>query len=75
MKLYLGGYFSIYSNYQLNIIIDLENPKTLTEILTQANIPVGDVYLAAINGKFVSLNETIINNDDEVKIYPYVSGG
>ncbi|MBE3120198.1 MAG: MoaD/ThiS family protein [Candidatus Atribacteria bacterium] len=55
--------------------IELVQPTSLREILARLGIPAGEVLLVVINGQLVDLQEAIVSEQDDVKLYPAVSGG
>ncbi len=76
MKLHLGGQFSFYiPGHPHQVDVPLEKPSRLSEILTRLGIPVAEINLAVVNGELVELQSAVISQQDEVKIYPPVSGG
>ena len=38
-------------------------------------VPIAEVQLAVLNGELVNLSETLVSDDDEVRLYPPVGGG
>jgi sulfur carrier protein ThiS len=76
MKLQLGGYLPFFaSSRQEKIEIPLKEPAPLREVLSQLGIPISEVYLTVLNGELVTLNETIVSDSDEVRLYPPIDGG
>ncbi|MES0360073.1 MAG: MoaD/ThiS family protein [Anaerolineales bacterium] len=76
MRLYLGGYLNFYNPQHGNwLVVDINQPSHLKEVLVELGIPVSDVYLVVLNGQLVELSETIVSGEDEVKLYPAVGGG
>jgi sulfur carrier protein ThiS len=76
MRLHLGGYLPFFSTAnQEKIEVSLKEPTLLREVLASLNFPVSDVYLTILNGELVTLNETLVNDSDEVRIYPPIDGG
>jgi sulfur carrier protein ThiS len=76
MKLKLGGYLPFYaSTRQEKIEFHLKEPTRLREILLQLGIPISEVYLTVLNGELVTLDETMISDSDEVRLYPPIDGG
>ena len=76
MKLYTGGYLTFYmprKAHSLDII--LEDPRLLSEILLELAVPLAEVHLVAINGEVRELEDTIVKNTDDVRIYSSVNGG
>ncbi len=76
MKLKLGGYLPFYaSTRQEKIEVPLKEPTRLREVLSQLGIPISEVYLTVINGKLVTLDDTLVSDSDEVRLYPPIDGG
>ena len=76
MKLLLGGYLPFYaSKRQDKIEVPLKEPARLSEVLSQLGIPVSEVYLTVVNGELVTLDETMVSDSDEVRLYPPIDGG
>jgi len=76
MKLYAGGYLDLYLPHRCSRVeIELVQPTNLREILARLGIPVGEVFLVVINNQLVDLQEAIVSEQDEVKLYPAVNGG
>lgn len=76
MKLYLGGHLSFYGPEQRSkLVVPLNNKTLLTEIINKLGIPIAEVQLTVLNGELVDLNEILVNDDDEVRLYPPVGGG
>ncbi len=76
MKLYVGGYLDFYlpRNRQRNEI-EILRPTRLSDLLTELGIPVSEVYLAIVNGQLVDPHESMVSDDDNVRIYSIVDGG
>ena len=76
MKLYAGGYLDIYLPHRRSRVeIELVKPTSLKEILAGLGIPSEEVFLVVINGQLVDLQQAIVSGQDDVKLYPAVSGG
>ncbi len=76
MKLYAGGLLNFYTpDHRSRVEVELLEPTRLSEVLTGFGIPPAEVQLVVVNGELVDLNETIVSDQDEVKIYPPVDGG
>ena len=76
MRIYLGGHLNFYHPQKGKWLeIKLEKPTRLAEILTSSNIPSGEVYLAAVNGEQVELQTAVVEEQDEVRLFPPVGGG
>jgi len=76
MRLYLGGFFSFYFPQRPQWLeIELAGPRPLREVLEQQGIPLAEVALTVVNRELVELDETIVTNEDEVRLYPPIDGG
>ena len=76
MRLYLGGYLDFYNPDPGNWLeVQLEQPSRLSEVLANFGIPLGDVQLFVLNGDLVEISETLVSEQDEVKLFPAVGGG
>ncbi len=76
MNLYAGGYLDLYLPHRRSRLeIELLQPTSLIEILARLGIPAVEVLLVDINGQLVDLQEAIVSEQDDVKLYPAVSGG
>jgi len=53
----------------------MKEPVRLSEVLSGLGIPVADIHLSVINGQLVDLDEAVVTDRDEVKIFPPVGGG
>jgi len=76
MKLYAGGNLDIYLPHRRSRVeLELVQPTNLKEILNRLGIPAGEVFLVIINGQLVDLQEAIVSEQDDVKLYPAINGG
>ena len=76
MKLHLGGQLSFYlPGHPRQVDLHLEEPTRLSQILAGLGIPVAEINLAIINGELVGIQDALVTEQDEVKLYPPVSGG
>jgi sulfur carrier protein ThiS len=76
MNLFLGGQFSLYiPGHPPSVDVELTKPARLSEVLAGLGIPVADIHLAVVNGQLVELEEAMVSDKDEVKIFPPVGGG
>jgi sulfur carrier protein ThiS len=76
MKLYAGGNLDFYlPGHRNRLDVELKEPARLSEILAGFGIPLAEVHLVAVNGELVDLAETVVSDQDEVKIYPAIDGG
>ncbi len=70
----LAGPLSKYGNGSRHQIVVLEDACQLKELFSALEIPENKYSFAVVNG-IKSLEEVVLQNGDEVKIYPIVSGG
>ena len=76
MKLHLGGNLPFFAlKRQKELEVALQEPACLREVLTKLGIPVSEVYLTVLNGEQVILDETLVTDSDEVRLYPPIDGG
>jgi sulfur carrier protein ThiS len=76
MRIYLGGHLNYYHPQKDKWLeVGLEGLTPLIDILDGSGIPPGEIYLVVINGELVDLQEAIISEQDEVKVFPPVGGG
>lgn len=76
MKLYIGGYLAFFSpDQQSEVELTLSEPVKLDVLLAEVGIPAAEVQLVLINGTRVDSVQSVVQNQDEVKIFPGVDGG
>jgi hypothetical protein len=76
MKLHLGGNLPFFApKRQKDLEIPLQEPAPLSEVLVKLGIPVSEVYLTVLNGEQVIMDETLVGDFDEVRLYPPMDGG
>ena len=76
MRIYLGGHLNFYHPQKDSWLeLEINQPRALAEVLAEAAIPEGEVYLAVINRELVELSEAVISDQDDVKLFPAVGGG
>ena len=76
MRLHLGGQFSFYfPGHPRYVEVQLEEPARLSEVLTKLGIPVAEISLVIVNDELVDPQAVLVSDQDEVKLYPPVSGG
>lgn len=76
MRIFLGAQLSLQTPEQKSEFeIDLDSPTPLTHILDGLNVPADMVHLLIINGKISDPEKAILQDQDHVIVYPYVSGG
>ena len=76
MRIYLGGHLNFYHPAKKNWLeVDSQQPKPLVEIMEEAEIPLGEIYLVVVNGEVVDLEAAVVSDQDEVKLFSPVGGG
>jgi sulfur carrier protein ThiS len=76
MKLHLGGNLPFFApKKQKELEVALQEPASLRVVLTELGIPVSEVFLTVLNGEQVILDETLVTDFDEVRLYPPIDGG
>jgi hypothetical protein len=76
MKLYIGSYFAFFTSDSSHWIeIELQKPTCLTDILSDLDIPAGEVHLVVLNDELIESTEILVSNEDVVRLYPAVNGG
>ncbi len=76
MRLYLGGFLSFYCpSKQGNLEVLLQESTPLSALLHSLGIPVSEVYLSVVNGEQVAVEEAVVRETDEVRLYPPIDGG
>jgi sulfur carrier protein ThiS len=76
MKLHLGGNLPFFApKRQKELEVSVQEPTRLSEVLLQLGIPVSEVYLTVVNGEQVILDDTLVSDSDEVRLYPPIDGG
>ena len=76
MRIYLGGHLNFYHPQKESWLeVKLQQPTPLKVVLEASGIPLGEVYLAVINDELVDMQETIVSDQSEVKLFPPVGGG
>jgi molybdopterin converting factor small subunit len=76
MRIYLGGHLNFYHPQKEKWLeVELEQSTPLRVVLDNTNIPLGGVHLVVINDELVDLNEAIVSEQSEVKLFPAVGGG
>ncbi|NLG71247.1 MAG: MoaD/ThiS family protein [Chloroflexi bacterium] len=76
MKLRVSGQLSFYMPGRVTEIeVPLDQPARLQDVLSGLGIPADEVYITALNGEVVDVREVIVRDEDEVRLFPPVSGG
>ena len=76
MKLNLGGQLSFYlPGHPRQLDVQLDGPTLLSEVLASLGIPIAEIYIVTFKGEMVDPHNTLVSQEDEVKLYPPVDGG
>ena len=76
MRIFLGGHLNFYHPKKHKwLVVELEEPARLANLLNDAGIPLTEVQLVAINGEVVQLQNALVSEGDEVKVFSAVGGG
>ena len=76
MRIFLGGHLNFYHPKKDKwLAVELEGSTPLADLLNDAGIPLTEVQLVAINGEIVQLQNAVVSEGDEVKVFSAVGGG
>ena len=76
MRIFLGGHLNFYHPKKDKwLAVELKGSTALTDLLNDAGIPLTEVQLVAINGEVVQLQNALVSEGDEVKVFSAVGGG
>lgn len=76
MKLLAGGHLAFFlPGRKSPVKVSVHSPTPLTAVLGELGIPIGEVNLAAVNGREVDLHEAVVGDEDEVHVVSAVGGG
>ena len=76
MRIFLGGHLNFYHPKKDKWLeVELENSTTLAKLLKDGGIPLHEVQLVAVNGEVVDLQDAMVSEGDEVKVFSAVGGG
>jgi sulfur carrier protein ThiS len=76
MRILLGGHLNFYHPKKEKwLVVELESSIPLADLLNDAGIPLTEVQLVAINGEIVQLQNAVVSEGDEVKVFSAVGGG
>ena len=76
MRIYLGGHLNFYHPQKENWLqIELDQPTLLKDVLIRSGIPLGEVYMIVVNCEIANLEDAVITEQDEVKVFSPVGGG
>ncbi len=76
MRIYLGGQYSFYfPGHPAWVETRLDAPAPLRAVLERLGVPPAEVYLVVVNREAVEMEAAIVQDSDEVRLYPPVGGG
>lgn len=76
MRLYLGGHLNFYHPEKERWLeVTVQRPTLLRNVLDACEIPLGEIYLAAVDGEMVDLDQVMVSDENEVRLFPPVGGG
>ena len=76
MILHTGGYLAFFMPDRKTMLeIHLDKATSLLEIVNRLEIPPAEIFLTAVNGTMVDLEEAIVEDGDKVRIISAVDGG
>jgi sulfur carrier protein ThiS len=76
MRIYLGGHLNFYLQQPSNWLeVEINKPTPLIHILERIGIPTNEVHLVVINEINVDLQQAIVSEQDDVKLFSAVGGG
>ena len=76
MRIYFGGHLNFYHPQKERwLVVELAHPTRLKDIAIDLDIPLGEIHLVVLNGEIANLQEAIISEQDEVKLFSPAGGG
>ena len=76
MRIYFGGHLNYYHPQKKRWLeVEIQHPALLKDILEASEIPLGEVFLTVIDGESVDLGNAIVDDHNEVRLYPPAGGG
>ena len=76
MRILLKGELAFLTPQPRSCIdLSIQGWVELKPLLVQLGIPLGEIYLVAINGKIESLEQAAVLDQDTVILFPPVGGG
>jgi sulfur carrier protein ThiS len=76
MQLHLGGHLSWYdANKRAWLNVPLPEPMPLMDLVSVMGLPQGEIAIAVVNGRTVTLTEAQVEDGDRVELYPPIGGG
>jgi sulfur carrier protein ThiS len=74
MKVKVFGLLKKYTDNKDVVEIEIDSEKRVGDIIGSLNIPEGYVYIIEKNGNLVK-RDTVVNNNDQISLIPFLSGG
>lgn len=76
MKVHLefSGWFKRYTNGRTRLEIDISPGTTAIQVITSSGIPEAEVGLITVTDVKVA-HDYLLNNGDEIRVYPTIIGG
>lgn len=76
MRVHLGGHLGWYSLHKQSWLdVPVSEPISLIELARRLELPIGEIALAVVNGRAVSLSDTLVSDADRVELHPPIGGG
>lgn len=76
MKLYLGSYFAFFMpERRYWVEVEIPHATRLTDILTELGVPAAEIHLVVVNDQAMETTDTLVKNDDTVRLFPPINGG
>jgi molybdopterin converting factor small subunit len=76
MNIQLKGSLAFYGpKRQSKFTIHLEQPTPLAQVLERIRLPAAEVYLVVVNDSQVDPDQTLVNDDDTLSLFPPTDGG
>lgn len=74
MKIKAYGILKQYIGDEDYLKIDVPEPITIVELFSKVGIPEKYVFVVEKNGKAIT-KDSVINDNDEISLIPFISGG
>lgn len=76
MRVHLGGHLSWYdAQKRAWLELSQREPVLLLDLVSRLGLPVAEIAIAAVNGRAVELETTVVTDADKVEFYPPLGGG
>ncbi len=76
MKIFIGAQLSFLTpDKQSRFEMEFDGPTPIVSVLEDLNISKEMVHLLIINGKLANVEDALVSDQDDVIVYPYISGG